>query len=1120
MLNQNFCHLHLHSEYSLLDGFGSCENYAKYASQLGFKYLAITDHGSIDGLIKFQKACNKYSIKPIFGCEPYIVEYPGEKQKGEKRGHVTLFVKNETGFKNLCKLLNLANSDGYYRRPRIGYDNLIDHCEGLVVMTACVSSFLTQSYGEDLFWELDSKIGNDLYLEIMPHDHELQLNINELCLNIHAEYPDIKLVATNDTHYIKKNDVIAQEVLLAVQRKAKWNDPKRFKFSAGFDELYLKTANEMLISFEKLGYITKIEYLSALNNSLEVAKKCCDFELKKREIKLPKIKRDVTDEEYLKQLCYEGLESLSLSSVDSKKYIDRFEFEFNLLEKKKFISYFLMVHEIIEWCCEKQIMVGPGRGSSAGSLIAYLLGITTIDPIKHNLLFERFISLERDGLPDFDVDFEDLRRDEIRLHMIDLYGENNIANVSTFMEMKSRSCIRDVSRVFDVPLEDVNNFCKLVEDDVEIEETFEKEPFFRNKYPEVTELILSMKGTIRTAGINAAALIVAPEDISKSTYGVLVKRKGSLIINWDKEDVEYMGLLKFDYLGLNTLTILNETANLIYENHKEDIVFEDINIEDKDVLTSINGVDTAGLFQLSGHLAKQVTKDLKVDSFEDIVSIMALGRPGPFRSLMTQDFIDRKHGKKWEEKGKLYEEVLKDTYGLLIFQENVMFVANKVAGMTFSEADKMRKIIGKKRDKTEFEQFKRRFIGGCLKNKTLSKQEAEKVWEAILEHAGYSFGRAHSVSYATIAYYCAYLKYYYPTEFFCANLTYGKKEKKVKVIEEVFKHNLKIVLPKIGLSSINKWVAKGNKLFCPFTEIKTIGEKKAFKILALKKPNKLKYNNSFFGKPKNKSKVIEEEKASSLEKIINDIDAWEADAPITPKAQEHFEFNISNSPNVLYPNLCDIINDMFPIDMKDILNGKIGYPDLIKKTKFVNRDLLECSDCELRNECKSPVLPDPGFYNISIVGTNPGNQEDVESKGLNYKFYNDLLKKIKKAGYDRNIFHVTNICKCHPGVTKTPNSKHTDSCKKWIKEEFEKIDCKIILAFGSLSVNFFLNDDTKKITQLNATTTWNDKYKCWICWCIHPSFATTDKENKKKFKYGIKNFIDTLKLFGLKKNGL
>ncbi len=1111
MKNNKFCHLHVHTEYSTLDGFGSCDNYAKKAKELGFEYLAITDHGNIDGLISFQKACKKHGIKPIMGCEFYIVHKPEVKNKGEKRSHVTALIKNQMGFDNVCRMLNKANSEGFYKRPRVGYQDLLDNCYGLVIMTACVGSFLRAPNGEKLlFWELDDLIGDDLYLEVMPHPHEIQLEMNDICLDIHDNYPDIKLVATNDCHYINKDDAKAQDVLLAVNSKALWNDPKRFFFS--FRDLHLKTADEMIDGFEQQNQFTRSQYLSAIKNTVEIAEKCCNFEIKQQPIKLPPVPGIPEKEEnsFLKKICMNKLFKL-YPDKQPIKYIQRFDKEFGLLLKKDFIRYFLIVHEVVEWCKKENIMVGPGRGSVGGSLIAYLMGITTVDPLEYNLLFERFIAEERNDYPDIDLDFEDVRRPEIKQHLMDIYGAKNIAGVSTFIKMKSKYCVRDVSRVFEIPLKDVNSLCDII--DKSVDEALDIDNSFENKYPEETDLILRLENGIRGAGKHAAALIIAPYDLTTSTKCTLVKRKDSLVVNWGKDDAEYMGLMKLDALGLNTLTVLNEARKLVLKSHGKDIDYTSLDLHDKNVLNSITGEHTAGYFQLSGYLARQVTKKLKVDSFDDIVAIMAIGRSGPYKSGMTDMYIDRKHGAKWNSVDPTYEEVLKDTYGLTIYQEDVMYVINKVAGLPFSTADQIRKIIGKKRDVNEFKKYEKMFLEGCEKQKTLSKQQAAKVWDGFLAWASYGFNKSHSVEYAMIAFWCAYMKHYYPTEFICANLTYGKEDTKKELIEDAYRLNLSLVLPKIGISHTHKWIAEGDKLFIPFTEIHGVQEKTARKLVNMKRKKPL-VNSGFF-KRKIAKGEDKNDKKTKLEIIIDDIGAWDKDSLPTAEAQKYFSFKISNSPNVLYPNLTTLIEDDFPANPGDVLNGLVGYPHLINKVKYKADSIASCKACNLVNECKRPIEPTSGIYNVAIVGEVPGKQEDIVGRNFVGDAGKMLWKQIGKGGFKPSIFHATSICKCYPRLSKTPKTKHIEACSSWIEKEFQQIDCRIVLAMGSRAVNFFEGEEGG-ILKRNATTSWNDKYKCWICWCVNPGFALRDSSNKIKFNHGINNFVKTLKLFNIK----
>lgn len=1111
MFNKSFCHLHNHCTFSLLDGLGSPDKWCAKAKKMGFEYLAITDHGSIDNMIKFQKAADTHEIKSIFGTEAYIVPDMAHKGK-EKRGHITLLVKNKVGFNNLCLMLNKANLEGFYHRPRIDYKTLLNHCEGLVVMTACVGSFLWLPGGMDLFWDLDEKIRGDLYLEVMPHIHDLQYDTNDMVLDIHEQYPDIKLVVTNDCHFPDKEDQQSQEVLLAVNSKALWSDPKRFKFDEGFQDLYLKSADEMIQSFYDQDQLTDEEIEEAMATTIEVAEKCCDFRIDQVPIKLPKVREN--GEEYIREICLSELERIEFAEGFSyEDYVTRFEREFNLIKRKGFIDYFLIVDELIQWCMDQGIMVGSGRGSIGGSLMGFLLGITCVDPLKYKLLFERFIDEESDHIPDIDIDFPDNRRNEVRLHLQDKYGTNNIAGVSTFIKMKGKYCVRDVSRVFEVPLKDVNDFCEII--DKNVDEAIEKDSSFKQKYPEVTNHILKLEGNLRTAGKHASAVIVSPYDLTKGIRSTLVKRKKEIVLNWDKDDAEYMGLMKLDVLGLNTLTILNETKLLIKESLGKEIIFEKISLNDKKVLKSIDGKNVAGLFQLNGNMAKQVTKDLEVDSFHDIVMILALGRPGPFSSGQTEEYIKRKHGKKWQNLHPLYEEVLKDTYGCICFQENVIYVINKVAGLPFTTADKVRKIIGKKRDVKEFAKYEEEFINGCLKQKTLSRQEANKVWEGFLQHADYSFNMSHTVAYGMIAYWTAFIKYYYPIEFFCANLTYGKEDKKAELIKEAKKQGIEIMLPKINKSDPFKWVAKDNKLYVPFNEIKGVGDKMAPKLASLKRAQP-KLNDTFFKRKISGAVQSSKDKKSKLEQIADDIGAWGELCPLTAKAQEYFSFQISDRVDIMYPNLCKVIDDMFPCDVDDVLEGKVGYPHLIHQTEYANDKLKQCNECSLRSRCLAPIEPTKGKYNIAIVDGLLRKSDNVQGHSLSGDTGNLLWSKLRKYGFKKDLFHVTNVVKCFPGAEK-PSAMQINKCvETWLLPEIDQIDCRIILALGSIPAKVFAPEGDG-IQKMNSTTIWSEKFQSWVCFSAHPASTFTDPSNKMRFNHGIANFVNLLKLFDLKK---
>lgn len=899
MSNKKFCHLHVHNQYSLLDGLGSEKEYAKRAKELGFRYLALTNHGNIDGLIKHQKACDAEGIVPLFGCEVYIVNNMSLQDKEEHRGHMTILVKNKTGWRELCRLLTASNLEGFYKRPRVDYRSFLgSDLSGFIVMTGCQASFLNIKHGEGFFWNLVDEIKENLYLEVMPHDSEDQINHNKRCRELSTKY-NIPLVATNDCHYILPEDNKAQEVLLAIQTHAKWSDKDRWKFD--IDGLHLRTKAEMIKAFKRQGILKEEEYRRAMRRTIEIAEKCKGFRIEKQQISLPKIERPkkykkTNDTELLFLLCRKALRKMGDSWT--KEYQTRLNYELKVIQEKKFERYFLIVWDLIRWCKKNDIMIGPGRGSVGGSIVAYLLKITCVDPIKYNLLFSRFINEDRIDFPDIDIDFEDRKRDQVRKYLEEKYGFNNVSGISTFLQMKGKATVRDVCRVFDIPIREADAFAKSIEyEGVEgsilaaIKNTPEGRSF-KKAHPKETKLATRLEGTIRASGQHAAAVIISSESLKEGARGNLCRRGKDIIVsNWDMEDNEYMGLMKLDILGLSALSILSETKALIKENHGKDIFFNDfierkngIPVGDKNILRMLSKGNTVGVFQLSTPLSKDICRKLNVNCFEDIASVLAIARPGSLHSGMTDEFIKRKHRGTWKRKNKTYEEITKNTYGVLIYQEQVMEVFHKIAGLPYSVADSIRKIIGKKRDAKEFEPYKEQFATGCLKMKTFNLNEVEWFWEMLLECANYLFNRSHSIEYAMLAYWTAFCKHYYPTEFICASLTHGGDLKKEELIEEAKRLRLKIISPKIELSDALKWKAKNNKLYVPFIEVKGFGKVTALKCVQRRKASRSGFFDLFpernilmnrkGGKKTKVDNILEEIKAFDKNKIPNGIDKY------------------------------------------------------------------------------------------------------------------------------------------------------------------------------------------------------------------------------------------------------
>jgi len=1107
---KHFCHLHTHNEFSFLDGLGTAKQYVRRAKELGFGYLALTNHGNVDGLIKFQAVCDEEKIKPVLGAELYIVPDMKEKKKGEKRGHITLLVKDEIGWRNLLRLVTIGNLEGFYNRPRIDYKSFMKHCQGLVVMTACVSSFLNMRGGQDFFLDLKDEVGDDLYLEIMPHDIKEQISLNFQCLDLAEKY-GVLLVATNDCHYVMEDDVEAQEVLLAIGTQAKWNDIDRFKF--GLTGLHLRTADEMEAAFDVQEFPYTV-YSEAMKETVAVARKCGDFRIKKREISLPihPELKGLDENEFLRNLCNEKLKEKGLKEKEYGKRLDR---ELDLICEKGFAPYFLIVWDLMSWCWKSDIMSGPGRGSVGGSLVAYLLGIIQIDPVKFNLPFERFIAQDRIDYPDIDIDFEDTKKDMIRDRLRELYGGSNVAGINTHLRMKNRAVIRDVSRVFDVPLGEAGSLAKTIDDTDDLKDVFKKEKvgkIFEKKYPQVVRNILKLRGQIRGLGQHPAGVIISSEDISSNGRAALSDKDGTLMINWDGEDAEFVGLVKFDLLSLKEISVLAETKRLIEQNVGRDIHFEDdIPLDDNEVLKDISEGNTVGCFQLA-QFTTELIKKMGVEKFSHISDAVALARPGPMNSGMTKKYVDRKHGRKWEAMHPLYEEATKDTYGVIVYQEQVMEVINKVAGLDYSTADKIRKIIGKKRDVKEFKQFYAAFVDGCLKNKTLNKKEAADFWKGMEKHAGYSFNRAHSVEYAMMAYWTAWLKHYYPTEFLCGSLSCGAEGKKDELVDEAMRLGLKIIPPKVGKSDAFKWMARGRELYVPFVEVKGIGKKTAETAASVGIEKKKR--PGFFLK-----KVESVPAKGKLGVLLQSIGAFSDDIP--KGISEYFDFDIGSDLGQ-YPRL-ETLTKGVGKPLRELLRGEVEGLELGKKldekTKGALADLryemLSCSRCSLRDECDGPVGPSIGTWNMMICGEGAGKDENQEGEVFIGRAGKELWKIMAEFKLKRKLFYISNVDKCWPSETKTPTKEHIAACRGWLDKEIEILKPFLILSLGNIP-RYYFTGEISGINSVSGTTEWNERAGAWICYSTHPASVLHRKSegNVELFRKGIENFSEKLETLG------
>ena len=776
-----FTHLHTHSHYSLLDGLSKIDELLDQTKALGMESLALTDHGVLYGAVEFSLKAKEKGIKPIIGCEMYIapngLANKNNTPLDRTRNHLILLAKNEVGYKNLMKLITIAHLDGYYYKPRIDHATLATYHEGLVCLSGCVSGEVPEmlvkrgySDAKKVAQKYQSIFGKGNYfLEMQDHPHfDKQRIANEGLRRLSKELK-IPLVATGDTHYIHKEDAPIQDILLCIQTNRKVQEKNRMSLME-FD-LSLRTPQEMMQAFK--------ETPEAIANTQRIVD-LCTFELRTGDTQLPEypLPKNETAGSFLRTLTEKGLRRIFGTHV-TKEHRDRMNYELTVIEKTGYASYTLIVQDFVNWAKNQGIIVGPGRGSAAGSFVSYLIGITNIDPIKYNLLFERYLNPERVSMPDVDMDFADDRRDEVLDYVREKYGSDHVAQIITFGTMAARAAIRDAGRALGLPYDFCDKTAKRIPMFSSIEEALEKADDFKSLYvqdPSAKNLIDSarrLEGVARHASVHACGVVITKKPVVEYTplQRIAGNEKG-LVIQYSSSTktsfVEKIGLLKMDFLGLKNLTIIQNTLRIVGKTRGINLSIDAIPLDDEKTYALLQKGHTTGVFQLESSGMKRYLKQLKPSEFEDIIAMVALYRPGPME--LIPDFIDRKHG----HKSVRYlhpelESILGNTYGVAIYQEQVMQIAQKLAGFTLGEADLLRKAMGKKIMKLLQEQ-REKFVKGCVKN-GITKNIGEKVFDFIEPFAGYGFNRSHAACYAMIGYQTAYLKAHYSAEFMAALMT-------------------------------------------------------------------------------------------------------------------------------------------------------------------------------------------------------------------------------------------------------------------------------------------------------------------------------------------------------------
>ncbi|MBU4420908.1 MAG: DNA polymerase III subunit alpha [Proteobacteria bacterium] len=834
-----FVHLHVHTQYSLLDGAIRIDALLKRSIDFGMDSVAITDHGTMFGVLEFFEKAGKAGVKPIIGCECYVAPRNlTDKTPLDNKGlsHLVLLAENPEGYRNLCKLATIAQLKGFYHRPRIDKNVLREHSKGLIALSACLHGEIPRLISENRLDEADDAartyfdiFGEDnFFLEVQGNGIHVQEKVNKALLDM-SERLSIPLVATNDCHYLDKEDARAHEILLCIQTGKTIYDPDHFRF--GTDQLYFKSREEMHNYFGS--------YPGALENTVSIAKRSnVDFDFKTYHFPKFETPSGQTAEEFFEQKALEGYNQKikrikeKNPGIDESQYKERIKSEISTINSMGFSGYFLIVADFIDYAKKHDIPVGPGRGSAAGSLVAYSLGITDLDPIEHGLIFERFLNPGRKSMPDIDVDFCINGREEIFRYVVEKYGGGEyVAQIITFGKLKTRAVIRDVGRALDIPLHEVDAIAKMVPDvlNISLENTLKQEPKLRaiaEKKPEIDDLLKVcsvLEGLPRHASTHAAGLVIADKPLVE--YLPLYKgKKGEVLTQFDMKCVEKIGLVKFDFLGLRNLTVIASTLSRVAKQGGTVPDLTNINLDDPDTYRLLVSGDTVGVFQLESSGMKDLLVRLRPECFDDIIALVALYRPGPMESGMIDDYVERKHGKK-EAKYLLpeLEPILKETYGVIVYQEQVMRIAASVADYSMSDADDLRKAMGKKKPAIMARQ-RLRFIRGATE-RGIQSPKAKTLFDLIEKFGGYGFNKSHSAAYALIAYQTAFLKAHFPVEFMASLLTseIHSIDGVVKYIAECRHHGIQ-VLPADINESDKEFTVIGSKIRFGLVAVKNVGE--------------------------------------------------------------------------------------------------------------------------------------------------------------------------------------------------------------------------------------------------------------------------------------------------------
>jgi DNA polymerase-3 subunit alpha len=872
-----FADLHHHTEHSLLDAFGNVQTHVKRCVELGHSAVAMTEHGTLRGILALESACKKESIKPIFGCEFYVTK--DHRAKGltpeqsasvtaglkgaeatnrkkvlaeslgiNERRHLVLLAENEAGIQNLITLSNIANKKGFYHKPRIDLELLEKYSEGIIVNSGCIGSVISASAlnGEmeraidDMLW-FKEVFGDRFSLEIQPHPLKEQRQWNKIAAKLSKAF-DIPLIAANDSHYPAPDNWKVHDTLVAIGHSVRVDDCERMRYAV--ETFGLKGADSMLEAFDRVHpYLERKTIQDAIERAAQQAERCNAEVWKPKKVLLPMVSKkpnSVLKEIVLDGFLWRKIEQRSAKNgIPVSDYLDRIKHELGVIKGLKFSTYFLMVHDIIRFCREGGIGVGPGRGSSAGSLVCYLCGITAIDPMELGLLFERFLQPDRKDWPDIDMDFEVNRRQEVFEYLTKKYGEENVAQITTLTKLKGRSTLKDVARAHGVPLSIVEKITSSIVEEIArsddglsaIETAMESDPdmieFARN-YPLVVQQSIELEGTLRQVGVHPAGVVVSPIelDLFVPVERRLLKKQEIFVTAFDKDEIPELGLVKIDILGLKTLSVLTDAMKMVERRTGTFVDYEELDFDDQEVLDRFTAGDFLGVFQFDTATAAAACIDVVFDLFEDVIAINALNRPGPSTSGLADDWRERKKGKKGKKQNKIVAKICSDTLGVIVYQEHVIQILQKLAGYSSEEASRLRRAISKSKGAGYLEADRPVFVEGAVKVGGMGEEEADSLWTQIEKFGAYGFNKSHAAAYAAIAYWCQWMKVYHPVEFFCALMSHESDPAVAsKIAREAERRGIRVKTPDVNFSGATWTVSPQGELLAGLGMIKGVGEK-------------------------------------------------------------------------------------------------------------------------------------------------------------------------------------------------------------------------------------------------------------------------------------------------------